>query len=139
MRFEVELGLFDWGVIDWSVIFFILGLFVSLLLPVVFSGLWFVMGEKPFFDNFEKKTSFECGFDALSNSWSPFSIRFYIVALLYMVVDIEIILFFCLIFSKGSFFFFFSFFMKFWLVVFLGLLAVALFYEDNEGSLEWKV
>nr|YP_010393030.1 NADH dehydrogenase subunit 3 [Xylophaga oregona]UPX88892.1 NADH dehydrogenase subunit 3 [Xylophaga oregona] len=108
------------------------------LVPLGFGGLWVLLGDKPTFNYWDKKTSFECGFDSLSNSWAPFSLRFYVLALLFMVVDVEIILFFCLIFSKGVLGASFSFFLKFWLCFFLCLLGVALVHEDNEGSLEWK-
>nr|YP_010393005.1 NADH dehydrogenase subunit 3 [Xylonora corona]UPX88867.1 NADH dehydrogenase subunit 3 [Xylonora corona] len=109
-----------------------------LVVPLGFGGLWLILSDKPVMNYWDKKTSFECGFDSLSDSWSPFSVRFYILGLLFLVVDIEIVLFFCLVFSKGIFFGFFSFFTKSWLCVFLGLLGVALIHEKSEGSLEWK-
>nr|YP_010393021.1 NADH dehydrogenase subunit 3 [Xylophaga dorsalis]UPX88883.1 NADH dehydrogenase subunit 3 [Xylophaga dorsalis] len=112
--------------------------FFCLLVPTGFMGIWFIMSDKTGFNYWDKKTSFECGFDCLSSSWLPFSLRFYILALLFMVVDVEIILFFCFVFSKGLYVFSFSYFMKFWLSIFLFLLGGALFHEYNEGSLDWK-
>nr|YP_010393054.1 NADH dehydrogenase subunit 3 [Xyloredo nooi]UPX88988.1 NADH dehydrogenase subunit 3 [Xyloredo nooi]UPX89000.1 NADH dehydrogenase subunit 3 [Xyloredo nooi] len=126
------------GDCDWGVFLFVVSMLACVFLPLGFGGLWLLVSVKAFFNYSEKKTSFECGFDALSNSWAPFSLRFYVLALLFMVVDVEIVLFFCLVFSKGVFVIFFSFFMEFWLSVFLGLLAGALLHEDNEGSQEWK-
>ena len=42
---------------------------------------------------FEKNTSYECGFDPFSDTKSPFDIKFYLIAILFIIFDIEIIFF----------------------------------------------
>nr|YP_010834288.1 NADH dehydrogenase subunit 3 [Melecta chinensis]WFP44656.1 NADH dehydrogenase subunit 3 [Melecta chinensis] len=44
------------------------------------------------FKNFEKKTPFECGFMPISNSYLPFSLPFYLMILMFLIFDIEIVL-----------------------------------------------
>nr|WHN64046.1 NADH dehydrogenase subunit 3 [Pholas orientalis] len=99
--------------------------------------LWSVISFKPKKVQ-SKKTSFECGFDALSNCSVPFTLRFYVIALLFLLVDVELILLFPAVFSKGIIVGSMGWFYKTVLAVFLGVMIVGLFHEENEGSLEWK-
>jgi NADH:ubiquinone oxidoreductase subunit 3 (subunit A) len=42
---------------------------------------------------FEKTTSYECGFDPFSDTRNPFEIKFYLIAILFIIFDVEIIFF----------------------------------------------
>nr|YP_008854387.1 NADH dehydrogenase subunit 3 [Meretrix lyrata]AGR50833.1 NADH dehydrogenase subunit 3 [Meretrix lyrata] len=85
-----------------------------------------------------KLTAFECGFDPLSSSRMPFSMRFFLVALLFLVFDVEMVLLFPYIISLKTIFLKMSMFSKWMCFVFLLILIGGLFHEINEGSLEWK-
>nr|YP_004934879.1 NADH dehydrogenase subunit 3 [Meretrix lamarckii]ACY06187.1 NADH dehydrogenase subunit 3 [Meretrix lamarckii] len=85
-----------------------------------------------------KLTAFECGFDPLSSSRMPFSMRFFLVALLFLVFDVEMVLLFPYIISLKMIFLSMSVFSKCMCFVFLLILIGGLMHEINEGSLEWK-
>lgn len=83
--------------------------------------------------NFEKSTPFECGFDPHNSARIPFSLRFFILAVLFLVFDIEIALLMPIptlislnIIVKGA------------LIIFCVILIAGLYHEWNENSLEWK-
>nr|AHA52530.1 NADH dehydrogenase subunit 3 [Homolobus sp. QL-2013] len=86
--------------------------------------------------NREKNSSFECGFDPLSSSRLPFSIQFYLIGILFLIFDIEVILLFPLVSSLNLLNlknWFFSVF------IILMILYLGLEYEKNEGSLKWYI
>ena len=85
-----------------------------------------------------KLTAFECGFDPLSSSRIPFSIRFFLIALLFLIFDVEIVLLFPYIFRVKILFVNIVFLSKIICSLFLLILVLGLFHEINEGRLEWK-
>nr|YP_010393174.1 NADH dehydrogenase subunit 3 [Teredothyra matocotana]UPX89336.1 NADH dehydrogenase subunit 3 [Teredothyra matocotana] len=121
--------------VEW--VFGLIFMVFCLIVAVGFGALWCVFGAraKPVW---AQKTAFECGFDALSSSWAPFTLRFFLVGMIFLVFDVEMILFFCIVFSKGLYLSSVSFFMKFLLMFFLVILFLGLLHEENEGSLDWK-
>lgn len=81
-----------------------------------------------------KLSPFECGFDPKNSARLPFSLRFFLLAVIFLVFDIEIVLLLPVpllnqtpIFSPALFGAFF----------FLGVLLLGLLHEWNEGSLDW--
>lgn len=84
-------------------------------------------------DDAEKLTAYECGFNPFSDSRSEFDVKFYIVAILFIIFDLEISFLFpfsvCLdtISNVGSYF----------MLIFLFLLTVGFFYEWKKGALDW--
>nr|YP_010121806.1 NADH dehydrogenase subunit 3 [Callista chinensis]QRE83913.1 NADH dehydrogenase subunit 3 [Callista chinensis] len=110
--------------------------FIFLLtLGLLFLGM--LVGQKWRYE-LAKLTAFECGFDPLSSSRMPFSMRFFLVALLFLVFDMEMVLLFPYIFSLKVLFMELSFYSKMMCFVFLVILVSGLIHEINEGSLEWK-
>jgi len=72
--------------IEFIIIFTIL--IVSLLLSTIISGASYLLGEKS--PDKEKVSVYECGFDPFHSPGEPFSIRFFLIAILFLVFDLEI-------------------------------------------------
>jgi NADH-quinone oxidoreductase subunit A len=82
----------------------------------------------------EKLAAYECGFDAFENARNKFDVRFYLVAILFIIFDLEIAFLFPWAVSLGSIGIF-----GFWsMVIFLGILTVGFIYEWKKGALEWE-
>lgn len=64
---------------------------VWLLISFVLCGLALTLSRKSFIDR-EKLSPFECGFDPQGTSRLPFSLRFYLIALIFLIFDVEIVL-----------------------------------------------
>nr|YP_009469737.1 NADH dehydrogenase subunit 3 [Tropidomantis tenera]AVE15627.1 NADH dehydrogenase subunit 3 [Tropidomantis tenera] len=82
----------------------------------------------------EKSSPFECGFDPISSSRLPFSLRFFLIAIIFLIFDVEIALILPMTIIPFS-----SNIITWSLtsVVFLFILTVGLYHEWNQGSLEW--
>ena len=72
--------------IEFITIFIIL--IISLILSIIISGASFLLGEKS--PDKEKVSVYECGFDPFHSPGEPFSIRFFLIAILFLVFDLEI-------------------------------------------------
>nr|AAP74626.1 NADH dehydrogenase subunit 3 [Ruditapes philippinarum]AAP74640.1 NADH dehydrogenase subunit 3 [Ruditapes philippinarum]QTF98761.1 NADH dehydrogenase subunit 3 [Ruditapes philippinarum] len=107
------------------------------LLSIVLLMISLMVSQKCRFEK-DKLTSFECGFDSMSSSRMPFSLRFFLLALLFMVFDLEMILLFPYVFSVASVKIKMGVVSKIWSFVFLVVLIVGLFHELNEGTLDWN-
>lgn len=98
---------------------------VVMVLPKILST------EKPLKD---KLVSYECGFDAFGDARGKFDIRFYLVAILFIIFDLEVaflIPWSLTLKSLGAF--------GFWsMMVFLLVLTVGFIYEWKKGALEWE-
>jgi NADH-quinone oxidoreductase subunit A len=81
----------------------------------------------------EKLSSYECGFDPFDDSRMKFDIRFYLVAILFIIFDLEVAFLFpwAAAFKEAGTFGFWS------MMVFLGVLTVGFAYEWKKGALEW--
>nr|ARO34912.1 NADH dehydrogenase subunit 3 [Phylloecus linearis] len=82
----------------------------------------------------EKTSPFECGFDPLSSTRTPFSLRFYLISIIFLIFDIEIIILFPLmpsLWGSSPMTWLFSF------MFFSIILIWGLYIEWNEGSLFW--
>ena len=103
---------------------------IGLSLAFVLSA--FVVGsQKP---DIEKLTSYECGFDAFDDSRKPFDVRFYLVAILFIIFDLEIAFLFPWAVALGDIGMF-----GFWsMIIFLGVLTIGFIYEWKKGALEWE-
>ena len=66
----------------------LLFLLISILLSSFISILSFILSERD--PNKEKVSVYECGFDPFHNPGEPFSIRFFLIAILFLVFDLEI-------------------------------------------------
>nr|UBI44020.1 NADH dehydrogenase subunit 3 [Eysarcoris gibbosus] len=82
----------------------------------------------------EKTSPFECGFDPKSSARTPFSIQFFLIAILFLIFDIEIAIMLPIIMTlKLSM-------TKMWMItimMFIIILILGLYHEWNNGVLEW--
>ena len=85
----------------------------------------------------EKLSAYECGFNAFDDARMKFDVRFYLVAILFIIFDLEVAFLFPWAITltdmgaAGNF--------AFWsMMVFLGVLTVGFIYEWKKGALEWE-
>jgi len=82
----------------------------------------------------EKQSSYECGFSPFENARVPFDVRYYLVAILFILFDLEFAFFFpwaVTLRELGP--------VGFWaMMLFLGVLVVGFIYEWKQGALEWE-
>lgn len=81
-----------------------------------------------------KLSAYECGFDAMSNTRIKFDVRFYLVAILFIIFDVEIAFLFpwAVSLKDIGLYGFFS------MILFLIFLTVGFIYEWRKGALEWE-
>lgn len=81
----------------------------------------------------EKNSTYECGFNAFDDSRMRFDIRFYLVAILFIIFDLEVAFLFpwAVAFKEVGMFGFVS------MMIFLGVLTIGFIYEWRKGALEW--
>jgi len=82
----------------------------------------------------EKLSAYECGFEAFDDSRMEFDVRFYLVAILFIIFDLEIAFLFPWAISLGN-----IGALGFWsMMVFLSVLTIGFIYEWKKGALEWQ-
>ena len=82
----------------------------------------------------EKLSAYECGFEAFDDSRMEFDVRFYLVAILFIIFDLEIAFLFPWAVSLGN-----IGALGFWsMMIFLGILTIGFIYEWRKGALEWE-
>ncbi|RMG29312.1 MAG: NADH-quinone oxidoreductase subunit A [Gammaproteobacteria bacterium] len=109
-------------------VFLAIGLFVGVGAVAV----GFVMG--PHRPDQEKLSPYECGFEAFEDARMKFDVRYYLVAILFILFDLEIAFLFpwgVVLRQIGPFGFYA-------MLVFLGILVVGFAYEWKKGALEWE-
>ena len=81
----------------------------------------------------EKLSAYECGFNAFDDARMKFDVRFYLVAILFIIFDLEVSFLFpwAVAFREVGVFGFWS------MMLFLGVLTVGFIYEWRKGALEW--
>jgi len=109
----------------------IIFLFIALGLSVGFIVLNFLFSPKN--PDSEKLSAYECGFEAFSDSRMEFDVRFYLVAILFIIFDLEIAFLFPWAISLGN-----LGPLGFWsMMVFLLILTIGFIYEWKKGALDW--
>ncbi len=81
----------------------------------------------------EKLSAYECGFNPFDDARMKFDVRFYLVAILFIIFDLEVAFLFpwAVAFKEVGWFGFWS------MMVFLGILTIGFAYEWRKGALEW--
>uniref|UniRef100_G8J8K9 NADH-ubiquinone oxidoreductase chain 3 n=1 Tax=Sylvicola fenestralis TaxID=52754 RepID=G8J8K9_9DIPT len=106
---------------------------ITMAISLIVMILATILSKKTIIDR-EKSSPFECGFDPKASSRLPFSLRFFLIAIIFLIFDVEIALILpmvmifkfsnIMIWSSTSLFFIF-------------ILLVGLYHEWNQGALEW--
>ena len=110
------------------------GLMVGVAPMLLGSGLSRLLGShRP---NEEKLSPYECGFEAFEDARMKFDVRYYLVAILFILFDLEIAFLFpwAIVLGEQSD----SGFRYVAMVVFLGILVVGFVYEWMKGALDWE-
>jgi NADH-quinone oxidoreductase subunit A len=103
---------------------------IGLCLAMVVGSL-LVVKQRP---DSEKVSAYECGFEAFNDSRGQFDVRFYLVAILFIIFDLEVAFLFPWAISLGGIGLF-----GFWsMIIFLGVLTIGFVYEWRKGALEWE-
>ena len=110
----------------------IIFLFISLFLSVGFIVANFLASHSN--PDPEKLSAYECGFEPFDDSRMEFDVRFYLVAILFIIFDLEIAFLFPWAISLGD-----IGVLGFWsMMFFLGVLTIGFVYEWKKGALEWE-
>nr|YP_010147616.1 NADH dehydrogenase subunit 3 [Epiphragma mediale]QQV67802.1 NADH dehydrogenase subunit 3 [Epiphragma mediale] len=107
---------------------------IIMMISIIIMMLATILSKKSILDR-EKSSPFECGFDPKSSSRLPFSLRFFLITIIFLIFDVEIALIFpmivimnysnIMIWSMTSIFF-------------ILILLIGLFHEWNQGALQWN-
>ena len=110
----------------------IIFLTIAILLSLGFVVLNFALSPKN--PDPEKLSAYECGFEPFNDSRMEFDIRFYLVAILFIIFDLEIAFLFPWAITLGNigYFGFFS------MMLFLFILTIGFIYEWKKGALDWE-
>jgi NADH-quinone oxidoreductase subunit A len=107
-----------------------IGIAVALAVVIVLASL-ILARQRP---DSEKLSPYECGFEPFGDARNKFDVRFYLVAILFIIFDLEVAFLFPWAVALGHIGLF-----GFWsMVAFLGVLTVGFIYEWLKGALEWE-
>lgn len=107
-------------------------LIISLVMGIAFFVIGYFLGPKHY--DSEKMSPYECGFEAFEDARMQFDVRYYLVAILFIIFDLEIAFFLpwaVALRDVGM--------AGFWaMMIFLAVLVVGFIYEWRKGALEWE-
>ena len=109
----------------------LLFIFIGLMVGVVPMALGWLLG--PSHPDSEKLSPYECGFEAFEDARMKFDVRYYLVAILFILFDLEIAFLFpwAVVLSEIGLFGFVA------MMIFLSILIIGFIYEWMKGALEW--
>jgi len=110
----------------------LISLILSLIIAVLLFFIVFVLQTNS--NQLEKISAYECGFHPFEDTRQRFNIRFYLVAILFIIFDLEIIYLFpwVLVLNYIGFF-------GFWvMIIFIYILTIGFIYEWMKGALDWE-
>uniref|UniRef100_A0AAU7YTL4 NADH-ubiquinone oxidoreductase chain 3 n=2 Tax=Cheilosia TaxID=173981 RepID=A0AAU7YTL4_9MUSC len=107
---------------------------IIILLSIIVMMLATILSKKTIVDR-EKSSPFECGFDPMSSSRLPFSLKFFLITIIFLIFDVEIalILPMILILNYSN--------LMMWSItsiLFIFILLLGLYHEWNQGMLNWS-
>jgi len=105
---------------------------IAIAIAVIMVAAAYVVAEQR--PDSEKISAYECGFEAFDDARGRFDVRFYLVAILFIIFDLEVAFLFPWATALGDIGLF-----GFWsMVIFLGILTIGFIYEWKKGALEWE-
>lgn len=107
-------------------------LVVGIVFGIIPLALGFVLGPRN--PDPEKTSPYECGFEAFEDARMRFDVRYYLVAILFIIFDLEIAFLFPWAVSLEQV----GTFGLLSMAVFLGILVIGFIYEWHKGALEWE-
>src|SRR5687767_10131543 len=109
-------------------LFLIVGGAIGLIVPLI----GYILGPRR--PNLEKNSAYECGFPAFDDARLPFDVRYYLVAILFIIFDLEtaFLVPWAVVFRETGWFGMAA------MGIFLGLLIIGFIYEWKKGALEWE-
>nr|AMW67962.1 NADH dehydrogenase subunit 3 [Psychopsis coelivaga] len=107
--------------------------FIIITISMIMMLIASILSKKSFYDR-EKNSPFECGFDPKSSARLPFSLHFFLIAIIFLIFDVEIALLLpiIIIMNFSNLILWISVSMFFILILLMGL-----YHEWNQGALEW--
>lgn len=108
---------------------FLFSIFLSFLIILLSYILVYQQSDK------EKISAYECGFQPFEDARNKFEVRFYLVAILFIVFDLEIMFLFPWCLSLKKYIFLFGYWSMF---IFLIILTIGFVYEWCKGALDWE-
>ena len=116
--------------LEYIPIIIFLGIAIGMALLIMIAS-WIVAKQNP---DDQKLSPYECGFDAFEDTRSQFDVRFYLVAILFIIFDLEIAFLFPWAISLGNIgsLGFIS------MMIFLFILTIGFIYEWKKGALDWE-
>jgi NADH-quinone oxidoreductase subunit A len=112
--------------------FILVGIALGVVPVMIGGGLTRLLGvHRP---DAEKLSPYECGFEAFEDARMKFDVRYYLVAILFILFDLEIAFLFpwAIVLQEIGFFGFMA------MMLFLGILIIGFIYEWKKGALEWE-
>nr|QNE85943.1 NADH dehydrogenase subunit 3 [Euphylidorea dispar] len=106
---------------------------IIMLITLIVMILASLLSKKTMMDR-EKNSPFECGFDPKSSSRIPFSLKFFLITIIFLIFDVEIALILPIIMIINT-----SNLIN-WTItstIFIIILLIGLYHEWNQGALEW--
>jgi NADH-quinone oxidoreductase subunit A len=116
--------------IEYFAILIYLGIAVAFALFAIFASA--LLGQKK--PTVLKKAPYECGMTTIGSSYRRIPIKYYIIAMLFLLFDIEVVFLYpwAVVFKELKIFAFVS------MVIFIGILIIAYIYIWKKGALEWE-
>lgn len=109
-------------------------IFIAFAVAIAFALLAIPFIAAPRKTDAEKLSTYECGFEPFGDARAKFDVRFYLVAILFIIFDLEIAFLFPWAVSLGK-----IGALGFWsMMIFLTILTVGFIYEWFKGALEWE-
>nr|YP_010701684.1 NADH dehydrogenase subunit 3 [Eristalis arbustorum]QVL28742.1 NADH dehydrogenase subunit 3 [Eristalis arbustorum]WCJ53245.1 NADH dehydrogenase subunit 3 [Eristalis arbustorum] len=107
---------------------------IIILLSIVVMMIATILSKKSYADR-EKSSPFECGFDPMSSSRMPFSLKFFLITIIFLIFDVEIALILPMILIMN-----FSNLLMWTItsIIFIMILLLGLYHEWNQGMLNWS-
>jgi NADH-quinone oxidoreductase subunit A len=105
---------------------------IGFIIGSVMMGMGFMLGSRK--PDSEKDSPYECGFEAFEDARMKFDVRYYLVAILFIIFDLEIAFLFpwAVVLDEIGMVGYVA------MAVFLGILVVGFIYEWKKGALEWE-